>query len=318
MTRARTSADSQSFDPRPSSQAGLRDAAQDRLLAALVGEVALKLANQVFEACAECGVVLMPLKGVLLLARWPALRGARDLVDIDLLARGSDFETVTLALRGLGFDATLRSSAGSTFVSDAWPLSIDLHHHLFPHGMFRMSSDGVFSRAALDASLFAAPVARMCDEDLFAHLIGHFVKGRDPFGQSTSLDDIRWLLSRGVFSFEDAETFGAHLRELGLQRAAGYVLGHESLRDDPIASAAVRSLELSLVDRMAVAAARLGTRVNGGSPLWWTPHLLDRSLIAGVRSLLIHAEEARCRLMARLTWRRGSTWRRRSGTEATR
>ena len=54
---------------------------------ALVGELALSLANQVIAACAEQGIVLMPLKGVLLLGRWPSLRGRRDLVDIDLLVR---------------------------------------------------------------------------------------------------------------------------------------------------------------------------------------------------------------------------------------
>jgi hypothetical protein len=293
-------------------------AAQDRLRTALVGELALKLANQLFEACAERGIVLMPLKGVLLLARWPALRGRRDLVDIDLLARSSDFETVSLVLRGIGFEATLRSSAGSTFVTDAWPLSIDLHHHLFPHGMFRMPSDGVFSRAALDVSLFAAPVARMCDEDLFAHLIGHFVKGRGVFRDNTSLDDIRWLLSHGLFRLEDAGSLAGHLRELGLQRAAGYVLGHESLRDEAMANAVVRALALSRLDRVTVAIAHRGTEANGGSPRLWTPHLLDRSLRAGSRSLLVHADEARCRFTARLTAHRGSKWRTRSGTQATR
>ncbi len=86
--------------------------AQDRLRTAIVGELALRLANQVFEACAERGIVLMPLKGVLLLGRWPALRGRRDLVDIDLLVRSSDVEEVAHVLRALGFEATVSSSAG--------------------------------------------------------------------------------------------------------------------------------------------------------------------------------------------------------------
>ena len=59
--------------------------ARDRLRTTLLGELALRLANQVLEASAERGIVLMPLKGALLLGRWPALRGRRDLVDIDLL-----------------------------------------------------------------------------------------------------------------------------------------------------------------------------------------------------------------------------------------
>ena len=291
--------------------------AQDRLRTTLVGELALSLANQVFAACAERGIVLMPLKGVLLLGRWPALRGRRDLVDIDLLVLSSDVEALTLVLHALGFEATVSSTAGRTFASNSWPLSIDVHQHLFPHGMFRMPTDAVFSRAEMDASLFAGRVARMSDGDLFAHLIGHFVKGRGAFRQDTSLNDIRWLLREGLYRLEDADTLGNHLWALGLQRAAGYVLGHASFRDEPVACAVVRSLELSRRDRMAIAVARLDTRANADSPRWWTPHLLDRSLVAGSRSLFAHADEGTRRLVTRFTRGRGSKWRRSSVTEAT-
>lgn len=268
---------------------------------ALVGEVALRLANQVIAACAEHGIVLMPLKGVLLLSRWPALRGRRDLVDIDLLVRSRDVQAVGRVLRTLGFEETVRSSAGGTFASDAWPLSIDIHHRLFPHGLFHVSTAGVFCRAELDESLFAGAVARMSDEDLLAHLIGHFVKGRGTFLQDKSLDDIRWLLKQGCFRLQDVDRLGSHLRELGLRRAAAYVLAHESFRDEPVASAVLRSLRPSLVDRMTIAVARLGTDANGGSLRWWGPHLLDRSLVAGSRSLFAHANEATHRLIGHVT-----------------
>jgi len=245
------------------------------------------------------------------------LRGRRDLVDIDLLVLSSDVEALTLVLHALGFEATVSSTAGRTFASNSWPLSIDVHQHLFPHGMFRMPTDAVFSRAEMDASLFAGRVARMSDGDLFAHLIGHFVKGRGAFRQDTSLNDIRWLLREGLYRLEDADTLGNHLRALGLQRAAGYVLGHASFRDEPVACAVVRSLELSRRDRMAIAVARLDTRANADSPRWWTPHLLDRSLVAGSRSLFAHADEGTRRLVTRFTRGRGSKWRRSSVTEAT-
>lgn len=291
--------------------------AQERLRTAFVGELAVGLANQVCEACAECGITLMPLKGVLLLARWPALRGRRDLVDIDLLVRSPDVEATTLALGALGFEPTVSSSAGRTFASDSSPLSIDLHHHLFPHGLFQMPTDGVFLRAEEDGSLFTAPVARMSDDDLFAHLIGHFVKGRGIFRRDTSLDDIRWLLKEGVYRLEDAGALGSHFRVLGLQCAAGYVLGHESFRDEPVARATVRALELSRRERMAIAVASLDTRANGGAPRWWTPHLLDRSFVAGSCSLGAHADEATRRLATGFTRRPGSEWRTGSVTEET-
>lgn len=281
----------------------------------LVGELALRLGNQLIVACAEHGVVLMPLKGLLLLGMWPSLRGRRDLVDIDLLVRSRDIQAVGGALRTLGFEETVHSSAGVTFVSDAWPLSIDIHLRLFPHGLFHASPDGIFARAELDDSLFAAPVARMSEGDLFAHLIGHFVKGRGAFVRDKSLDDIRWLLKQGCFRLEDADRLGSHFRELGLQRAAGYVLGHASFRDEPIARAVLRSLQPSLVDRMTIAVARLGTGAKGGSLRWWAPHLLDRSVAAGSRSLFTHVDEATHRLTARV-W--GSTWRTSSVIRATR
>ena len=273
--------------------------AHDRLRSAVVGELALRLANQVIEAGAAHGIVFMPLKGVLLLARWPALRGRRTLVDVDLLVRASDEATAVRVLRELGFDATVGSSAGMAFANEAWPLSIDLHRELFPHGLFRASTDGVFSRAELDRSLFSGPVARMSNEDLFAHLIGHFVKGRGRFAEDKSLDDLQWLLKQGVFRLEDAARLGAHLRALGLQRAAAYVLADESFGDDPIAVATLRALELSRADRIVIAAARSDMRWNRDAPRWWTPHLLDRSLVAGSGSLLWHAAEGLRRHLGR-------------------
>lgn len=294
------------------------DRDETRLRNAVVGELALRLASQVIEGCGKRDITLMPLKGVLLLSRWPALLGRRDLVDIDLLVRASDIQTVNDVLRALGFEPTICSSAGCTFSSEAWPLSIDLHHSLFPHGLFRVSTDAVFARAEIDPSLFAAPVARMSDEDLFAHLIGHFVKGRGIFRADKSLDDIRWLLSQGIFPLEEADVVGSHLRKLGLQRAAGYVLGHESFRDDPIACAILGSLALTWLDQRTIAIAHLGANTKGGSPRWWTPHLLDRSLVAGSRSLLEHAHEAVRRITKGIVPRRGATWRTRSATEATR
>jgi len=278
----------------------LRATAADRQRAAVLGDLALRLANQVIEASAERGIVLMPLKGALLLARWPALRGERDLVDVDLLVRATDFRTMTQVLNTLDFEPTLRTSAGATFVGDAWPLSIDVHHCLFPHGMFRAPTEEVFARAALDESMFAAPVARMSDADLLGHLVGHFVKGRGTFRGDRSPDDIRWLLRQGVYGVEDAEALSAHLCELGLRRAAQYVLGHESLRREPVATAALHALGHALADHAAVAIARLSTSSNDDTPRWWTPHLLEQSLVAGSRSLLAHANEGSRRFIGRI------------------
>jgi hypothetical protein len=273
--------------------------APSRTATALVGELAISLTNQVIVACAERGIALMPLKGALLLARWPILRGQRDLVDVDFLVRPEDIRVVGRVLESLGFEETVRTSAGGTFSSEAWPLSIDIHRELFPHGMFDVSTEGVFSRSALDESLFAAGVARMSDDDVFAHLIGHFVKGRGTFPDDKSLGDLRWLLTQRCFGLEDSDRLGVHLRGLGLRRAAGYVLGDASFRDEPVAREVLRALELSRLDHVTVAVARFATGSERALLRWWTPHLLDRSLVAGSRSLLTHADEAAHRLLGR-------------------
>jgi hypothetical protein len=194
----------------------------------------------------------------------------------------------------------VHTSASLTFASDASPLSVDVHYRLFPHGLFHMSTSAVFERAAHDTALFSATVARMSDADLLAHLIGHFVKGRGAFGSDKSLGDIRWLLEQSVFGVEQAHSVGAHLRSLGLQRAAGYTLGHQSFRGDPLVEAVLRALELTRVDELVIAGARTDTRLRANEPRWWTPHLLDRSLGAGVRSLSTHAEEGGRRLLRQL------------------
>ncbi len=277
--------------------AHVSDAArEDRLRTKLFGELALRLANDVIEACAAEGVRTMPLKGVLMLARWPQLLGSRDLVDVDLLVLPDDVPSLVEILRARGFEMTVVSSAGMTFASDASPFSIDVHHQLFPHGLFHAPTAGLFARATDNATLFAAPVARMSDEDLLAHLIGHFVKGRGAFDGDKSLGDIRWLLEHGVFPIEAAESLGAHLRQLGLHRAAGYTLGHGSFRHYPVVAPLLRSLRLTPIDGWVVAGARLDTKLHASEPRWWTPHLLDRSLPAGSRSLALHAEEGALRL----------------------
>lgn len=106
-----------------------------------------------------------------------------------------------------------------------------------------------------------------------------------------------------MFRIEGGGALGAHLRKLGLQRAAAYTLRDESFKDDAIVQMLLRSLRLTPVDRAVVAAARLETRLHGNAPRWWTPHILDRSLFAGSRSLVDHAEEGGRRVARQLVER---------------
>jgi hypothetical protein len=94
------------------------------------------------------------------------------------------------------------------------------------------------------------------------------------------------------------------------------VFGHPSFRDESLAGAVLRSLDLSPADRATIAIARMGVGWNRGVPPRWVPHLLDRSLAAGALSLAAHLDEVMRRLSGHVTGRWGSTWRTRSANQA--
>ncbi len=248
----------------------------------LAADLAGRLANDALTALAGVRIVPAPLKGVMLLARWPELRGHRDLADIDLLVSPDDFLSAEESLRMIGFEPTSRTNRGATFVRDNWPLSIDLHHRLFGPRLFDMQTSALLGRAELDDTLFAAPVMRLDDMDLFAHVVGHAVKSRRCASEAVVFDDIAWLL--GALAV-DAEQYAAHIRASQMHRAAGYVLGAAASRGELLAQKIVQSLDLDAHDRAAIKAA------SACPSAYWTPHLLNGRVALGARSFSAQVRE---------------------------
>lgn len=244
--------------------------------AELVADFARRLTHEALVALRRAGIAAAPLKGVLLLARWPELRGLRDLIDVDLLVSPDDFAAAEQSLRALGFTPTSTTHHGATLEKRGWPLSIDLHHRLFGPHLFNLPTPALLARAGRDETLFEAPILRLDDMDLFAHIIGHAVKSRFSASYEPVVNDVRWLLANLSV---DPRAYASHLRKSGMHRAAGYVLGAKATREEPLAQAIVASLELDASDRIAIAIA-------GAWPsAYWTPHSLNGRLTNGAWSL---------------------------------
>lgn len=244
--------------------------------AELAADLALRLAGEAIAALAQVNVVSAPLKGIMLLARWPELRGHRDLADVDLLVMPEDFSRAEESLGTLGFEPTSRTNRGTTLVRDDWPLSIDLHHRLFGPHLFDMPTTALMGRAERDETSFAAPVMRLADMDFLGHVIGHAVKSRVSPDEDSVFDDVAWLLGELPI---DPEACAAHMQALRMRRAAGYVLGAAASKGQPLAPAIVRHLKLDVADRAAIVAASALPRA------YWNPHLLNECIPRGARSL---------------------------------
>jgi hypothetical protein len=232
----------------------------------LAANLALRLTGEALEALGRIGICAAPLKGVVLLSRWPELQGHRDLADVDLLVAPEEFVMAVQALRVQGFEPTSYTFHGTTLVHSDWPLSIDLHHRLFGPHLFDMPTAAVLARAQRDDTSFGAPSMRLCDADLFAHIVGHAVKSRMRPEDVRAVDDIRWLLQ--TLAIHPTE-YANHLRHLGLHRAAAYVLGARAYRKEPLAHEIVERLGLDVHDRTAIRAAGVWPTA------YWTPHVLN-------------------------------------------
>ena len=248
----------------------------------LAASLARRLTHEALAGLARAEIVVAPLKGILLLARWPELTGLRDLADVDLLVAPHDFQAATSALQKLGFEPTSRTFHGATFVREDWPLSIDLHHHAFGPHLFDLSTKGLLERATYDNRLFDSPVLRLSNVDMFAHILGHAVKSRSRIDDEAVSGDIAWLLDALA---TQPEVYAAHLRHTGMRRAAGYLLGADAFRSSPVAGEILLRLGLSVVDRAAI-------RVACTSPTaYWIPHLLNDGTTKGLRSFSAQARE---------------------------
>jgi len=248
---------------------GVRRSREQTFVASVLAREQL---GRLARALADEGIVVMPLKGVLLQAIVYDDPSERPISDIDVLVPEGRFEHVVRVLRREGYTAAFeRGAAAQTFrPSGHDTFLVDVHWSLFRRGLFRMPTSEVFARSTRDARLFGSPVMRMNSYDVFAHLIGHFVKGRLRMDDACHLSDFE----RVARSLElDPRQCARHVERCGLARAARYVL--------------------------RLSGGRFGTSVVGAlhrDPLgylvatrwWYTEHVLNATLPRGARSFAHH------------------------------
>ena len=150
------------------------DRLESRRLSALLVR---KLADDVGSYLAEAGIASMPLKGAHL-TRWvyddPAERPSSD---ADVLVSPSRFDDAVCVLERVGFAPVASTQQATVLVSPRYPVPLDLHRALAPHGMFRFDVDEVLERGS--ARTCGGPLRRvMHDTDLFIHLCTHFAVSR--------------------------------------------------------------------------------------------------------------------------------------------
>jgi hypothetical protein len=98
---------------------------------------------------------------------------------------------------------------------------LDLHYDLFPDGLFRLRGDAMTARGRRDATLAGVPVLVPEPYDGFAHLVGHFAKGRHGPGDTELLRDFEELARAAALQPDVA---AGHLVDGGLRRAGLYAL----------------------------------------------------------------------------------------------
>lgn len=233
----------------------------------------------------------MPLKGVWLQQFVYADPADRPITDVDVLVPATRFEEALAVLRDAGWHER-DSNANETAVrSPEWPLPLDVHRRLFDRRAFDMPPEERFARGTLDEQTFGASVILPDPLDVFAHLVGHFVKSRGARGGSNlELRDLPALAER--FALEPATT-ARHLERCGLGRACRYALQCVPVTRDPtgFCQRTLRALQPDPVGR-ACAATMLALRERVGvtSPFAIVPGFaLEPTLPRAVRSALSRA-----------------------------
>jgi hypothetical protein len=237
------------------------------------------------------------LKGILLQARAPLAVRERPFLDVDLLVDPVRLGPAVEALRSAGFAEVARTAAAVTLKEQGHDISIDLHFSLFPPWLFRLRASEVLARASLDAAAFGVPFLLPSGLDFYAHLVGHFAKGRHTRRDVGRLND--FAIVADVHALEPRRC-ADHLRMSGLARAAEYTL-QEVLaeRADPFAEAVLRRLPRDPLRVPLVAATRrlLSTPGRAAPLVPLAPYLVASSLPMGAAGATSHAARAALRFL---------------------
>jgi hypothetical protein len=240
------------------------------------------------------GARILPLKGVLLVALGLRTAAERPMIDVDVLVEPHLAREIVAAARSRGWQVPSGTDWACVLIHPKTSsTSIDLHRTLFPPHHYAMDTHAVFARAQPDRKLFGREITLMHRLDLYAHLVGHFVKSRSDRRDLRHLHDFaavgRWC---GVPPQECAE----HLVRLGLARAAFYAL-RLAMEVEP--DAFTRDVLHALPrDRRGRALARAADAVlsrTGSGSYWGIPfiHSLNSTLPRAARSLAAHVMDSK-------------------------
>lgn len=252
------------------------------LLSHVVGRAVVQ---RVAPLLSRAGIPVMPLKGVWLQARVYGEAGGRVITDVDLLVPEAAFARSIAVLTEGGWKARAGNASEISLEHPDFSLLVDLHCRLFRPGAFALSTAAVFERSTVDRELFGVELFAPCPLDVFAHLLGHFVKSRTRRDDHIRLRDFTALAHH--FNL-DAVQCARHLHAAGMARAARYVL--PSLTStDTFCAEVLSALPRDPAGRLVVAlAGSLAERSHIRSLVGALPgFLLERSLAAGARSLLL-------------------------------
>jgi hypothetical protein len=264
--------------------------------------LAIETVRKVASTLGPLRIDVLPLKGAVLVADVFGIGGPRVVADVDLLLADDAFDRGVDVLLGLGYAPVVESRGRSsvTLMPPEGGLMVDLHREPLIHGLFRLPSRDLFGRGHRDSTLFGAEVIVPAPLDLYAHLVGHFAKGRLDARDAMHLRDFGAVGARYGLS---PTACARHLAACGMARAARYVLSLAAeVVGDPHALATHGALP---TDRLAAPLARASRAVFAGGPAWaqvLAVHALAESLPRGARSFAGHAVAgARDRIARRLS-----------------
>ena len=271
----------------------MSDQADEKELAAafriVAGRAILRSAVQAWK---DLGIVPVVLKGILLSALAEGTgRPPRPMSDVDVLVPGPARAAARAALLGRGWTHRAQVETADTLTDPALGFDLDLHSELSDAFLFRFSGGDVIARSRVDTALFGFPVRRPADEDVYAHLVVHFVRNRSNAQDRRHVAD--FALAADLLGLE-ADRVAAHLLKTGLARAARYALSLAVHAGDTFAARVIEALPFDPMGAVLSRGAEQWLRRYAGNDTRAAPvpHLLNASLIRGCLSFGARTQSA--------------------------
>jgi Uncharacterised nucleotidyltransferase len=274
----------------PRAQAFAVSDAKRALVSLVVGR---EVVRHVAELFARAKIPLLPLKGVWLQALVYTPQEPRAISDVDLLVHEAAFDAAVQELERAGFERRSGNISEICLSHPEFGLAVDLHKRLFTRGAFRLPTADVFARSRRDSTAFGVELCLPDPRDVFAHLIGHFVKSRTHLEDPVRINDFVMMADRCAIDPADC---ARHLHAVGMARAARYVLHGLSERTSrPFFRTLLLTLPDDPIGERIARLARVSGRAPFGSATLMTlsGFALDASLPAGARALAFRAWDHR-------------------------